>query len=323
VAGGDAMTALHLLPRVDEYLRVRRGLGFDLETPGWWLRSFARFADRVGHHGPITTALAVQWALASRSPDPARATRRLSAIRPFARYCAAFDPATEIPPIGLLGRLPRRKPPHVYSETEIAALLRTAQSLSPRAGLRPRTYVALFSLLVSTGLRLSEACRLLCGDVDLASGVLTIRESKFRKSRLVPLHPTTTQALVRYAADRDGARGASRAGHFFQTDHASALARAAVEKTFSRIRQRLAWSAQGRARRPRIHDLRHTFAAQCLLRCAEARPDVDHHILALSTYLGHARVTDTYWYLSAIPELMALTAQRFERFAPSEQEAAS
>lgn len=317
------MTPPRLLALVDEYLTVRRGLGFALDTPRWLLLSFARFADRTGHHGPMTTDLAVQWARATQSGDPAQAVRRLSALRPFARYCALFDAATEVPPVGLLGRVPRHKPPHVYSETEIAALLQQARLLSPRRGLRPRTYVAFFSLLVSAGLRLSEACRLTRDDVDLTAGVLTIRESKFRKSRLVPLHPTTTQALIRYAADRDGCRMAPASDHFFQTDRASALTRAAVEKTFSRLRQRLAWSAHGRTRRPHIHDFRHTFAARRLLRWAEDDADLHHHILALSTYLGHAKVTDTYWYLSALPELMALTTQRFERFAGSDPEAVS
>lgn len=317
------MTPPRFLALVDEYLAARRGLGFDADTPRWLLTSFARYADRVGHRGPITTDLAVQWALASRSGDPVRATRRLSALRPFARYCAVFDPATEIPPVTLLGRLPRRKPPHIYSDAEIAALLRQASLLRPRRGLRPQTYVALFSLLVSTGLRLSEACRLMPNDVDLAEGVLTVRSSKFRKSRLVPLHATTTQALTRYAADRDACRATLRSGGFFQTDRASALTRATVEKTFSRIRQRLAWTAEGRARRPRIHDLRHTFAVRRLLCWAKGGTDVDHQILALATYLGHAKVSDTYWYLSAVPELMAFTAQRFEGFAQSEQEAIS
>jgi integrase len=316
------MTPPRFLALVDEYLAVRRGLGFDADTPRWLLRSFIEYANRVGHHGSITTDLAVQWALTSRSRDPAQATRRLSAVRPFARYCAVFDPATEIPPAGFLGRLPRRKPPHIYSEAEILALLRQAHGLRPRRGLRPQTYVALFALLASTGLRLSEACRLTGDDVDLAGGVLTIRESKFRKSRLVPLHPTATQALIRYADAREACRAVPRSGRFFCTDRAPALTRAAVEKTFSRLRQRLDWSGQGRARRPRIHDMRHTFAVRRLLHWVENGANVDHQILALSTYLGHAKVTDTYWYLSAIPELIALTAQRFERFARAAQEVA-
>ncbi len=209
------------------------------------------------------------------------------------------------------------------SDEEVAALLRQASLLLPRDGLRPRTYVVFFSLLISTGLRLSEACHLTPTDVDLADGVLTIREGKFRKSRLVPLHPTATQALTRYAVYRDARRDGPRSGCFFRTDRAPALSRPAVEKTFSRLRDRLGWTAQGRARRPRIMDLRHTFAVRRLLRWYQDGVDVDRKILALATYLGHARVTDTYWYLSAVPELMAVASQRFERFARQEQEYAS
>ena len=314
------MTPPSFLDLIDEYLAYRRGLGFDLESPRWMLQDFGRYADRNGCQGPVTTELMVQWALSSRSRDPAQAARRLSAVRQFARHRAVFDPGTEIPPVGFIGHRPRRKQPHIYSDAEIEALLKQAGLLLPRRGLRPKTYVAFFSLLVSTGLRVSEACRLGPGDVELVNGVLTVRESKFRKSRLVPLHLTATQALARYAAYRDGCRGASRSGCFFCTDRSPALTRAAVEKTFSRIRHRLCWTAEGRARRPRIHDLRHTFAVRRLLRWYENGVDVDRKILTLATYLGHAKATDTYWYLSAVPELMAIASQRFERFARREQE---
>lgn len=312
------MTPPSFLDQVEEYLTFRRGLGFDLETPEWLLRDFARHADRIGHEGPITTDLAVQWALCTRSTDPAQPVRRLSVLRPFAQHRAVFEPATEVPPLGLLGRVPGRKQPHIYSDAELAELLHQASFLLPRQGLRPRTYVTFFSLLASTGLRLSEACHLAPSDVDLSEGVLTVREGKFRKSRLLPLHPTATQALVRYAAHRDGSRN-TRSGAFFRTDRTSELTPAAVHKTFSRLRQRLGWTAQGRARRPRIHDLRHTFAVRRLLGWYEEGSDLDRKILALSTYLGHAKVTDTYWYLSAVPELLAITSQRFERFARREQ----
>jgi integrase len=317
------MTTPSFVDLVEEYLTLRRGLGFDLESPRWLLLDFARHADRLGHEGPLTVDLAVQWALSSRSSDPAQAARRLSAVRQFARHRAAVDPANVVPPAGLLGRVPRRKQPHIYSDVEITALLREARLLSPRKGLCPQTYVAFFSLLISTGLRVSESCRLTIGDIDLVDGILTVRAGKFRKCRLVPLHPTATLALCRYAAFREHCRSAPRSEFFFRTDRAPALTLAAVEKTFSRLRKRLSWTARGRARRPRIHDLRHSFAVRRLLCWYEDGADVNRKILALATYLGHAKVSHTYWYLSAIPELMATTSQRFERFARRQQEITS
>ena len=236
-------------------------------------------------------------------------------MRQFARYRALVDPATEVPPVGLLGRIrTRRSTPHIYTEAEMAALLQQAHCLLPRHGLRPATYVAYFSLLASTGLRLSEACRLTTDDADLVTGILTIRETKFRKSRLVPLHPTTTRALRRYA-DRRDACVAPRSEYFFRTEHSPRLTRTAVEATFRRLRRRLDWTAQGRTRQPRIHDLRHSFVVRRLLRWHREGADVDRKILALATYLGHAKVAHTYWYCTAVPELLASPGQRFERFA--------
>ena len=307
---------------VEDYLALRRDMGFDVEQLGWLLRSFARYTEQTEHHGPLTVDLAVRWALSSRPGDPARGERRLWAVRQFARHRAAFDPATEVAPAGLLGRTPSRTPPHIYSDVEISALLRECRRLRPRGGLRPTTYVVFFSLLASTGLRLSEARRLDRRDVDLTHGLLTIRMSKFRKSRLVPLHPTSVQALTSYAARRDAFRDVPQSEFFFCTDRAPSLDRFAIEKTFSSLRRRLGWTAQGRARRPRIHDLRHTFAVRRLLRWYEEGVDVDRKILALATYLGHAKVSHTYWYLSAAPELMAFTARRFEQFARRERESA-
>jgi len=309
------MTHRSLLALVDDYLAMRRNLGFHVKKQRWLLHSFARFLDRVEHRGPITIDLAARWALSPCPGDPARAERRLWAVRQLARHLVAFDPATEIPPAGLFGRLKRRNHPHIYSDGEISTLLQECSRLQPSDGLRPRTYVAFFSLMASTGLRLSEARRLLRRDVDLEKGLLIIREGKFRKSRLVPLHPTTVQALTRYAAHRDAFQSARQSEFFFSTDRAPVLEHAAVEKTFSRLRDRLGWTTQGRAARPRIHDLRHTFAVRRLLLWYEQGADVNQKILALATYLGHAKVTDTYWYLSATPELMAVTAQRFEHFA--------
>jgi integrase len=218
------MSSNSWLPLVEEYLSVRRGLGFALETPAYLLRDFARYADTVGHRGPLTTELAVRWSLASRSNNPARAVRRLAAVRQFARYRALLDPATEVPPPGLLGRLPRRPQPHIYSDDELAALLHQASLLRPRGGLRPLTYVAFFSLLACTGLRLSEACQLAVEDVDLSAGVLTVREGKFRKARLVPLHRArrrrsraTPQTETPAAKGRGASSGPSARPRFTKT----------------------------------------------------------------------------------------------------------
>lgn len=307
------MSNSSMLSSVEEYLAFRRGLGFDLKSPAWSLRAFARYARQTGHHGPITLDLATRWALASRSSGLAHAARRLGIIRSFARHRVLIDPATEIPPVGLLGPIPRRKQPHIYSEDEICALLQQASQLLPRGGLSPKTYVAFFSLLFSTGLRMSEACRLTCSDVDLGRGLLTIRGTKFRKSRWVPLHPSTTRALTGYALQRNATVRNDVTGYFFRTERVPILTTAAVEKAFARMRRRLHWSAQGRARRPRLHDARHTFAVRRLLRWYQEGADVGQKILALSTYLGHAKVTDTYWYLTGVPELLAVASQRFER----------
>jgi len=316
------MTDSRMLGWVEEYLAFRRGLGFDLKSPAWYLRSFARYAK--GHRGPVTLDLATRWALASGSGDSAQAARRLGIIRSFARHRALIDPATEIPPLGLLGPVPRRKRPHIYSEDEIRALLQQAAQLLPRSGLSPRTYITFLSLLFSTGLRLSEGCNLTCKDVDLHRGLLTIRGTKFRKSRWVPLHPSATQALKRYARDRNATVGGdAAAGFFFRTERVPRLTIAAVEKAFARMRHRLDWSARGRARRPRLHDARHTFAVRRLLRWYEEGADVGQKILALSTYLGHAKITDTYWYLTGVPELLAVASRRFERLAQPRWEDAS
>ena len=310
---------------VDEYLNARRGLGFGLETDEGFLRDFARHAERSGHSGPVTIELAVQWARSSsRSSNPVQAARRLAIVRQFAQYRALIDPATEVPPIGFLGPIPRRRStPHIYTEAEIAALLEQARCLRPRDGLRPATYGAFFALLASTGLRLSEARRLTSDDADLVDGILTIRETKFRKSRLVPLHPTTTRALRRYADRRDACLAAPRSEYFFRTEKASRLSLTAAETTFRELRRRLGWTAQGRTRQPRIHDLRHSFAVRRLLRWYQEGADVDRKILALATYLGHAKVADTYWYCTAVPELLATTGQRFERFAHRASERSS
>lgn len=295
---------------VEEYLAHRRSLGFALRIDGAQLLSFARFTDTSGHSGPLTIEVAVRWAT-QPSPHPRRfPARRLNTVRRFAQYRAAFDPGTQVPPRGLLGSARKHPVHHLYTPTELAMLLAAAGELRPTKGLRPATYPTLFGLLAASGLRVSEALRLTRADADLAAGVLTIRATKFRKSRLVPLHPTTTEALRVYADHRDRAIRHPSASTFFTSARGVALPYATVRTTFQRLRARLGWDAL--TPRPRIHDLRHDFACRRLAQWYEAGLDIAPRVAALATYLGHAKVSDTYWYLTGTPELLALAARRFE-----------
>jgi integrase len=230
-----------------------------------------------------------------------------------------MDPRTEVPPAKILGRAHRRLTPHVYTQDELLALLAEAARLSPPAGLRPSSLVALLGLLASTGMRVSEALALRRSDVDLDAGLLRVRRTKFKKSRLVPLHATTASALCRYAAlcDRRTPGRASDA-FFFVVDGGIPLSYSKVHTAFRRIRICLGWESLGR--RPRVHDLRHTFACRRLLLWQEQKTDVSRCLLDLCTYLGHAKVSDTYWYLSAFPEILELSARRFETFARAGRE---
>src|SRR5262249_37853754 len=199
LAGGAAMsTPTSMVALAEEYLDYRRRLGFRLRTEGKMLLAFARHADRAGHHGPLTTELAVGWARLPAEAAPLYQARRLQVVRGFARYRVIFDPATEVPPEGLLGPAQRRVAPHIYSEDELSALLAAARRLRSPTGLRSQTYATLVGLLSCTGLRVSEALRLSRADVDPDQATLTIRETKFHKSRLVPLHPTALLALESY-----------------------------------------------------------------------------------------------------------------------------
>lgn len=297
-----------------EYLSFRRDLGFALKIEGEQLLRFARHADGIAHRGPLTTDLAVRWAKLPQGADPLYWARRLDIVRRFAKHRRLFDPATEIPPEGMLGPSYRRPRPYIYGEGEIAALLKAASRLGPAGTLTPGSYVTLFGLIASTGLRLSEAVRLTRKEVDLDAGVLTVTESKFHKSRLVPLHPSTTEALKRYAAHRDHSHYPSvESQAFFLTARGTPLSASTVRATFAGLRRSLGWTGRD-GRRPRIHDLRHTFAVRRLLRWYEEETDVDRKIAALSTYLGHVKVSDTYWYLTAVPELLAVTSARLERY---------
>ena len=300
--------------KVDAYLSFRRSLGFLLRSEGVMLRQFAIYVDATGHHGPLTTELAPQWARATTSTDQLYWARRLEVVRCFARHLATTEPGTEIPPRGLLGPAHRRNRPHIFSDAELAALMVATSQLSPSDGLRPHTYRTLIGLLATAGLRISEALHLDRTDVDLVRGRLTVRETKFRKTRWVPLHPTATAALRSYAEFRDRAMPKPQNDRFFVNQRGLGLPYSTVQTVFSKLCNSLGIVGTGRRRRPHLHDLRHTFACRRIEMWTEAGIDLAHAVASLSVYLGHAKVTDTYWYLTATPELLAQAATRFEAF---------
>ena len=301
-----------MIDKVEQYLAYRRDLGYCLRTEGRLLRQFGAYADSVHHRGPLTVALAVRWARLPTDRDPTSWARRLNAVRCFARYLAIYEPRTEIPGTRLLGPGHPRQTPYIYSTAEVSALIAAARKLQPGSGLRPWNYVTLIGLLACTGLRISEAVRLTRSDFDQQQGVLIIRETKFRKSRLVPLHPSTTQALCAYARQRDLLVPVTSTNRFFITDRGTPLCVGTVRHVFRQLCDGLLIVRRGTHRQPRLHDLRHTFACRRVQCWYDTEADVAHAIAALAVYLGHASVNYTYWYLSATPELLARAAARFE-----------
>jgi integrase/recombinase XerD len=321
VAAGELMTgatppAGELGSRVEEFVALRRGLGYRSPSQERALRAFGRYLDRAGHRGPIPLELSLDWATATASTDPDNPARRLGTVRGFLRHLGAVDGVTEVPVPALLGSSGHRKPPHVYSDEEIGDLLVAAAGLAPAGGLRPRCYITLFGLIACTGMRISEALALTCGDVDLAGAMLTVRTGKHRRTRLVPVHPSAVAPLRAYAAERDQRYGPpGQAQAFFRTDRADRVSYNAANSTFVGLRAQLGWTAAGRTRSPRVHDLRHRMVVRRIQDWHAHHVDVDAKIAVLATYLGHVDVRDLYWYLSAVPELMDIIADRFEAFA--------
>ncbi len=309
---------MSLQARIKQYLVERRHLGFKSKTMGYGL---ARLSTKVGHRGPLTIDLMTDWARQAKGGHGSRATaaRQLGLLRPFTRWLQQFEPSTDVPTDAVFGPVPGRMTPHVYREGEIVDLMSAAAKLGPVGGLRCKVVQTLFGLIACTGLRISEALALRDADVDMKSGVLTIHQSKFGKSRLVPLHPSAVAALVHYRKQRDRHVQPSAETPFFVSTRGRLLGKAVgdrqIHRIFEQLRRQLGWVDRGAHGRPRVHDLRHSFAVRRLVLWHEQGEDVDQKMLALSTYLGHARISNTYWYLTGVPELMSLAAKRFEFFA--------
>jgi integrase/recombinase XerD len=296
---------------VHDYLTLRRALGFKLKKHSRFLDAFVEFLERAGA-SHITSKLALQWATEPQHIKQAEWAARLSVVRGFARYWAATDPMTEISPEGLLPYRPHRAKPYLYTVEEIQQLLEAARNMPATHRLQPWTYYCLFGLLAVTGLRISEALNLHCADIDWLEGVLAIHNAKFGKSRLIPLHVSTLRVLSDYSAHRDRLFVDRKSPYFFCSRYDGRLDAGQVRRVFYVLSRQIGIRGTSANRGPRLHDFRHRFAVQTLLRWHGAGEDVCRRLPVLSTYLGHGHVTDTYWYVTGTPELMAAVAQRLD-----------
>jgi integrase/recombinase XerD len=289
------------------YLALRRAAGFELRVPAYLLRSFVRFAqDRDEQHVNANTAL--DWA--ALAPSPAQRCYRLNTVIRFARHLQAEDPRHQVPPPHSFGHHRQRPVPFIFTPAQIAQLIQGASQLGPPDSLRPYTYSTLFALLAATGIRISEALALRYDDIT--DDGLLIQRTKFKKSRLVPLHETAVTGLQRYLARRR--RVPAEDDHLFISLRGQALRYDTVHETFCKLVDTIGLRAAPGQRRPRLHSLRHTFAVRALETCPEARDHVGARMVALSTYLGHAQIAGTFWYLEATPPLLADIANSTERF---------
>lgn len=307
------MTTWH--QALEAYLTLRQAMGFKVRDARSLLRRFVDFLEQQGAT-TITHELALRWATESRTVQPAEWSRRLSVIRGFARYRCAMDPRTRIPATGLLPYTPRRASPYLYNETEILQLLQAASQLPSLTGLRAQTTVTALGLLAVTGMRVGELVGLDDNDVDLTLGQLTIRCGKFGKSRLLPLHPTTREALRHSVAERDRRYPIPQSPSFLVSEQGVRLSHWSVRATVVALSRQIGLRDPTDRHGPRLHDFRHRFAVGVLLRGYRDGADVERHLPELSTYLGQVKASDTYWYLSATPELLQLALERLEQRQP-------
>jgi integrase/recombinase XerD len=294
-----------LMTEVETYLAVRRASGFALRSDGFQLKSFAAFSQARGHHH-IHAAIAIEWAGLGQSG--LQRARRLGTVTRFARYLHAEDERHEVPPAIFGTETARRPTPYILTTTDIRRLI-TAAAGSMSRGICGATYSTLFALLACSGLRVSEAIRLRLDDIT--PNGLVIERTKFRKSRLVPLHETARAALERYLQQRR--EYAPLAAHVFVSVLRKPLQLGDVDRAFKIAARRA--ELPNRSRRPTPHALRHAFATRVLSTCPDSRDAITRHMLALSTYLGHSSVAHTYWYLEAVPQLMRDIAEHAEHLA--------
>lgn len=302
-----------------QYVAARRALGTTFYEPALALNHFVDLLELEGAEF-ITTDLAMRWAMTPKLVERATWGRRLSQVRGFAKWLNAIDIRNEIPPPRLLSARRRRNPPHIYTEREIDDLMAQAAQLRSHTGMRAMTYSTLIGLLVATGLRPGEAIRLDRGDVDLVGGILSIRESKFGKSRFVPVAESTRAALARYAQGRDKLCPQRLSEAFLVGERGTRLIACSVRSMFVRMSRATGLRAVQEDGRdgygPRLQDFRHSFATGKLVEWYRAGLDVTRELPKLATYLGHVNVSLTYWYIEAVPELLELAAGYLDRNRP-------
>lgn len=308
------MSALSV--ELDRYLAIRRALGFKLARAELLLADYLRHLDAIGAD-TITTDNAVAWATLPADGSASWWGQRLSVVRAFARHLHVINPAHEVPPAGLLPGRSHRAVPYLYSDADIAALMVAARQL--RSPVRAATFETLVGLLAVSGLRIGEALRLDRGDVDLDEGVLHVRHTKFNKSRDVPLHPSTVTALGAYARRRDRLCPRPRDPSFFVSAAETRVLYCNFHLGWLDLVHRAGLQPRSATCRPRPHDARHSFAVRTLLGWYRDGVDVAAHMPLLSTYLGHVHPANTYWYLSAAPELLALVAARLDAAAEAKR----
>ena len=297
---------------LEGYLALRQALGYKLRTHRSSLKNFVQFASQKKARA-ITTQLALAWAMQPDDANPKWWAYKWRMVHHFAIYVQARDPITEVPPLTLLPYSHQRPKPYIYTEEEISRLIAAAKALPCRKDFRGSTYSTLFSLIWVTGLRISEALGLDREDVDCTNHLLTIRNAKFGKSRLVPVHLSTSNALCDYARCRDQIFPDIQFPSFFLSTIGTRPTTAIAQLTFRQLCSNVGIRGNGNGKRPRIHDMRHSFAVKSLIEIYKRHHDVEPAVYALSIYLGHVGPSSTYWYFSAVPELLEMARNRLER----------
>lgn len=311
------MRASDLTPILDRYLAVREALGFSTRAVRPLLHEFLRFLETTLPPGPLPAHVVFTWACGDAPPHAVTTqAARLRAVRGFLTYAKATFPEIDLPAHGLLTS-PRRSQPYIFSPAELTALLTAAEHLPTRSAFAPLTYHTLLGLLASTGLRVGEALRLQIPDVCVDADIpyLHIRQSKFRKSRLVPLHATTVTHLRQYLEHRQQQPRSTGEPTFFLTVRGTPVCYDTVQVTFQSLLQRVGIVPPAGRRRPTLHCLRHTFAVQRLERWAQQGVAVNDWLPHLAVYLGHRHPEDSYWYLTATPALLTTAAEAFQQYA--------